>query len=360
MSVEEGGKKQRRAAGEGSLVALPDGRWRATWEYPRGADGRRRRRKQIAPTRTSAARALEALRKDAEKTASLNREAERWSVADWLNRWIEDEAATSVRPRTLELYRGHVQKHIVPAIGGIALRKLTPSHVKTFHQSELEPRVRVPGRPPRAYSAQTVRNVHATLRRALEVGVRYGYVERNVARLVSPPAMKRGEITPLDREEIAKLLETAHGHELEPLIVLLASTGMRLGEALGLTWPCVDLDGGNVRVERALSRYGRAYHLGEPKTRQSRRTIPIAPPVAGLLRHHRDRALLVERRGRDDGEWVGNEWGLVFTDALGAPLGARTVRDRFNGLLDAAGVRHIRIHDLRHGAATFCLWRACR
>lgn len=127
---------------------------------------------------------------------------------------------------------------------------------------------------------------------------------------------------------------------------------MRSGEVLGLTWQHVDLEGASVRVERALARYDGAYHLVEPKTVLSRRTIAIPAPVVAALRAHRVRQLT---RQLESEVWEGNAWGLVFTDELGRPLHNRTVRHRFDKLPADAGVRHVRFHDLRHGAATFLL-----
>lgn len=122
---------------------------------------------------------------------------------------------------------------------------------------------------------------------------------------------------------------------------------------LGLRWAHVDLDGGSVRVEQALARYDGAYHLDEPKTAQSRRSIAVPAPVVEALRRQLVRQK--EQQLSAGPAWAGNEWGLVFTDDFGQPLHNRSVRYQFDKLLTAAGVRHVRFHDLRHGAATFLL-----
>src|SRR5690606_25826436 len=89
-------------------------------------------------------------------------------------------------------------------------------------------------------SARTVGNHHIVLRRALEIAYRYGYVEKNVARLVSAPRATRYRSEPLTIAEMKRFLAASRGHPREALFVLLGATGMRIGEALGLTWKHVD------------------------------------------------------------------------------------------------------------------------
>ncbi|MBM4410153.1 MAG: site-specific integrase [Chloroflexi bacterium] len=337
------GKSSRRAPGEGGLYQRADGRWEGRITTGYSAEGKRRRRKVVARTKREAAERLEVLKRELD--AGLSGEASKWTVADWLELWLKDEAAATVRPRTLAVYTQIVRSHLIPALGHYRLRKLEPSHVRGYFLTKI-----AAGLQPR-----TVGNHHIVLRRALEIATRYQYVERNVDRLVSAPRAERYESHPLDQDEVGRFLTAARGHPQEALFVLAASTGMRQGEVLGLAWPQVDLDGGYVRISAALSRYGDAFHRGEPKTAKSRRTIAIPLPVVEVLRHHRDRQTLAERRGRDSGMWLGNEWDLVFTGDRGQPLGAHAVYTEFVRLLKSAGVRPVRFHDLRHGAATFLL-----
>src|SRR5690606_244750 len=153
-------------------------------------------------------------------------------------------------------------------------------------------------------------------------------------------------------EEMRKFLAACHGHRYEAVFVLLASTGTRIGEALGLTWSCVDLDAGTVRIERVLYRKPlvlradgeEPYAMGEPKTRKSRRTLALPAGALAMLRSHRTRQ---RERQLASAVWL-NEWDLVFTGEHGEPVGDRMVRFEFEALLDAAGIsgRRVRLHDL--------------
>ncbi len=194
--------------------------------------------------------------------------------------------------------------------------------------------------------------MHAVLRRALEIAMRDELVVRNVARLVSPPRSQHDEVKPLTPVEARAFLEALRGHRLEALFALAMATGMRQSEILGLQWDAVDLERGELAVRRTLQRYDHGYHLDEPKTPRSARTLSLAPAVLEALRSHRVRQL--EERLAAGPMWD-ESWGLAFCRADGYPLSGPVITKEFQQLLDEAGLRHLRFHDLRHGAATYLL-----
>lgn len=180
----------------------------------------------------------------------------------------------------------------------------------------------------------------------------YGYVHRNVARVVTPPSGDRQAGKWMDEEQARAFVASIVGHPLESLFVLAASTGLWRGEVLGVTWDAVDLDEGTLRVQRALYRYGGTYHLDRPKSRKSYRTVTLPPPVVRLLRVRRARQ--VESRLARGAAWE-DRWNLVFTDDCGRPLAGESVTRAFQVALQAAGLPKFRFHDLRHSAATFLI-----
>lgn len=328
----------RRARGEGAIYQRSDGRWEAVLQLGY-AKGKRKRWKRVAPTKKAAAEALARLQHQAD--AGLTIDTAGMTVGEWLAVWLRDEAAPTVRPRTLITYRRTVEAHLIPALGHVGLRQLTPSHVRAY----------LTGKRAGGLAGATVQNHHIVLRRALEIAYRYEYVEKNVARMVGAPRPERYEAKPLTRDEVVEFLEAARGHPLEALFVVAASTGLRQAEVLGLTWPCVDLEEGFVRVDRTLARYDRAFHMDPPKTATSRRAVAVPSQVVDMLRICR----LQQFEQRLKAPHWENEWDLVFTSESGAPIGPRAVHHEFVRLLDQAGVRRVRFHDLRHGAATFLL-----
>jgi integrase len=177
---------------------------------------------------------------------------------------------------------------------------------------------------------------------------------RNPTEAVSVPRPTRREMHTLTEEEVGRLFEATQDHRLHALWVLLATTGLRLGEARGLLWSDIDFTNGRLVVNRALQRQtGIGYVFVEPKTARSRRTVYLAPGTLSALTDHR-------RRQVEDQLAAGPEWnntGLVFTTALGRPADGTWATKWFHRALAEAGIPRIRIHDLRHTAATHLLRR---
>lgn len=331
-------EKHRRPVGEGSVYQRPDGRWEAVLSLGYGPGGKRLRRKVSARTRTGAVEALRALCRERDQGLVV---AKRLTVGKWLEEWLRDHARVTTRPNTYRTYEQIVRQHLVPAFGRYQLDRLAPSDVAAYLHEKAQ-----------QLSAKTCQHHHAVLRRALRKAEEYGYVNRNVARVVTPPSVNRRTGKWLDEKQARTFLASIVGHPLEPLFVVAASTGLRRGEVLGLTWDAVDLDGGTVRVQRALYRYGGAYHLDMPKSRSSYRTLVLPPQVVRLLRARR--AQQAESH-LGLGEAWRDRWNLVFTDDLGQPMPGERVTHAFQAALTAAGLPKFRFHDLRHSAATFLI-----
>jgi integrase len=177
---------------------------------------------------------------------------------------------------------------------------------------------------------------------------------RNPTEAVTVPRPALREMHTLTEEQVGRLFEASRGHRLHALWVLLATTGLRLGEARGLLWSDIDFAAGRLVVNRALQRQtGRGYVFVEPKTARSRRTVYLAPGTLSALSEHR-------RRQVEDQLAAGPEWsdtGLVFTTPLGRPIDGTWATKWFHRTLHQAGLPRVRIHDLRHTAATHLLRR---
>ena len=207
----------------------------------------------------------------------------------------------------------------------------------------------------------SVRYIHAVLHRALEQAVRFNLVPFNAAAKVDPPKVRQDEITPLDAEQATRLLDVAHseGDRFEALYVVALTTGLRIGELLGLKWPDIDLENRTLRVSRQLQRgeaEGKAKRtlvFTEPKN-ASRRTVDLPQRAVEALRSHRKRQ--AEEQLRAGAQWADN--GLVFATGRGTPYDYQTITTRhFKPLLKRACLPDIRFHDLRHTYATLLLSR---
>ncbi len=325
----------KRGNCEGSVYRRADGRWAASVSLETG-----KRKTYYGKTRAEASKKLAEALRDQEHGLPLV--GGRVALAAFLRRWLEDSARPALRPRTYESYAMIVERHLIPSLGHISLLKLTPDRVQAYMNEK-----RAEG-----LSARTVQYHHAVLRRALGQAERWGLVFRNVARLVSPPRVQRSEVRPLTPTEARVLLEAIKGDRLEALYSVALGLGLRQGEALGLTWSEVDLDAGELKISQTLQQFGGAFHLVEPKTAKSRRTMAIPKPLLAALRAHRMRQ--TEERLRLGEAWQ-DSWGLVFTTEAGEPLDATKVTRRFQAILEKAGLPRQRFHDLRHAAATYML-----
>lgn len=330
--------RKRRGKGEGSITQLPDGRWQARLTYWEG--GRRRRKAFYGKTRAEARAKLMAALADLQR--GLPVPPERQSVGEFLERWLKDVVAPSVRPRTFASYSQLVRRHLLPTLGRVRLVRLTAQDIQAcLNQKRQE-----------GLSARTVQYLHAILRRALGQAEKWGLVARNVARLVDAPKVVRPEVKPLAPEDVRRLLDAARGDSLEALYVVAIAVGLRQGELLGLRWQDVDLERGLLSVRVQLQRINGKLQLTEPKSSRSKRTVQLPAVALKALREHRARQL--EERLRAGLIWDGS-MDLVFTTTRGTPLDARNVVRHFHGLLARAGLPRMPFHNLRHTAAILLL-----
>jgi integrase len=158
-------------------------------------------------------------------------------------------------------------------------------------------------------------------------------------------------MTALSAEELMRLLDHAREHRLRPLLVVLGTAGLRIGEALGLRWQDVDLVAGRLVIRQALQRRrGVGLVFVEPKTPRSRRTVHLTSLAVDALA---EQARLQARWSETMPSAARS--GLVFTNLSGGPIEPGTVNANLSRLLADAGLPRIRVHDLRHTTATTLL-----
>jgi integrase len=321
----------------GSVTLRSDGRWQVYVSLPNG-----HRRYAYLPRGASEDAAQAKLDELSAAVAARTGDLDPTSpLGRYLARWMDDVAA-SLRPSTQRHYRMIMERHLVPALGRIPLGRLTPGDVQGYLADAA---LRV--------SPQTVRHHRAVLRRALNIAMRWGLVNRNVAALTEPPRVERDEPATLSPLQVRRFLAQVKDDRLHALYVLAVTTGMRQGELLGLAWSNVDRDRGVLSVSRTLIRHQGEYRFAEPKTARSRRTIHLTSSAAQALRAHWS-AQMQERIAAGRPMADGDD-GLVFVTRSGRPINGRELLRWFHAHLDAAGLPRIRWHDLRHTTATLLL-----
>jgi integrase len=347
-------KDRHRSGGEGSVYETREG-WRGalTWTDD---DGTRHRRVVRGPTSQAARDKLDELRREL-KLGTLT-PAGAGTVADYLTEWLERER-TRIRPSTWREREQHVRAYLIPAFGKLSLARLTPIQIERAMSRFVQagrpkdgPTLKG-GRPPRPVSPLTVRHVRATLRRALADAVRDGRIGRNAAADARPLYVPHRPVGYLAAVDVRLLLEATRNEPMGLVFALAASTGLRLGELLGLTWADVDFKADTLSVRQSLARTrDGSWGLAAPKTTKSRRTIPL-PSMA--------RESLTRRKAvqEADHKTAGGAWqdrdDLVFTDVVGRYLHPGSVSHAFQHTREALGLPAARFHDLRHSAATLML-----
>jgi integrase len=310
-----------------------------------------------------------ATRRDAElardellERSKAERTTQTWTVARWLRHWLSTRS--SIRPSTLRSYTDHVERHLIPHLGRIRLGELTGRDVAAMFTTLTATDTRL-GRPP---TPSTLHRIRATLRSALNAAIRDGLLRDNPARLAELPTPRRPQaqvwtdprveawrrtgqrfaVAVWTTKQLVAFLDFVTDDRLFAMWWLIALRGLRRGEAAGLRWVNVDLDQKIIMVEQQRLAYGRTVAEGPPKTAASRRTIALDRITVRALREH-------QRRQHAERLAAGDQWrdtGYVFTRTDGAPLHPDWLTRRFRRLVVDSGLPPVRLHDLRHGAAS--------
>ena len=330
----------RRLNHEGSVYQrASDGFWVGCVHFGYDDRGRRVRMYVSAKTKEDTLRKLRALSRD--RDDGMPAPAGRTTVEELVRSWYDEELRTRVVGTTADNYRSVFEHHLLPVLGRKAVASLTLSDVNRLLVSKLD----------QGLSPSTVQRVRNVLSQALDYGVRQGLVARNVAALTRGPRNPRPEGRTLTPEQARGLLDALEGHPHEALFVLMLTTGLRRGEALGLRWGDIDFDHGILRVRRALKREAGVLVTSEPKTARSRRAVNLPAPLFDLLRAHK-------RRQKNAQAALGTAWidtGFVFTSEIGTPFDPRNLNRTFQGVCRSAGMGRWHPHELRHSAASLML-----
>jgi integrase len=263
------------------------------------------------------------------------------TVQAYSERWLRLIAPT-IKPRTLEGYEEKLRNHLLPLLGDRRVRQLHRGAIKSLLSEKLTS----------GLSTESVRLIHGTLRAMLSAAVEDGVVLANLAtglgrvlRLVRSRSSRQESIKALDANQEAAFLAAVLEHEprFYPPFLLLARTGLRLGEALALQWDDVDLLGRELRVERALSNRGQ---IDTPKSGHGR-TVDLSTRLVGTLRELDAESKAVALAHG----WPRPIW--LFAAGTGTPYDHANVAKAFKRALKAAGLpAHFHVHCLRHTYAS--------
>ena len=281
------------------------------------------------------------------------------TVAEFMNYWLEEHVKGSKAPKTERFYDQMVRLYINPAVGHLQLRKLTAQHVQRFlnersrsvrscerrNENGKKQTVELPPLTP-----QTVNHIRRVLTTALNCACdTHHLIQRNPTRGLQTAKVEAKEPVYLSTDEAEHLLRAASGHYLENIIRLALHTGLRIGEATGLTWADVDVTERKLQVRQQLQRVDSKLILRALKTGSSRRSVMLTGAAVEALEDQRLRQILWRSEAGD----TFNEMSLVFTTTEGRPLDPKLIDKHLKTFAKAAKIaKPISFHKLRHTAAT--------
>ena len=271
-----------------------------------------------------------------------NMTVEQWMM-EYINVYVMD-----VKESTMSGYMTSIRQHIIPALGNIKVKELTPIQVQRFYNSLTA----------KGLSAKTIRNIHGILHEALDKAVRMELLKKNVTDLCDLPKVRKKEMHPLTSSQLKEFLRRAEQDDpfYAPIFYIAFFTGLREAELIGLTWDCIDFDKHTIRVYRQYVRLDYGPRLGQydftSLKNGKERTFQVAPSVIQAFRKLRHRQL--EQRMRA-GSRFSNSRNFVLTRDDGRPVSASTMYHHYKQITDAMGLPEVRFHDARHTYATLAM-----
>ncbi len=313
----------------GSIRRRDNGRWQARYRDPNG-----RVHNRMFATRGDAGRYLAGIRADLDRGDWFDPSAGRIPLRDFADIWLKTRRVRG-RPlaaRTVVQYRWQLDKHILPTLGDLQLRQLTPATVRAWH-----PKVTGPQGRGSVTAAKCYRLLHTVCASAVS--------DQEIARnpgTIPGAGQESSPERPIATVPQVLALATAVGDRWRTLVLLAAFCSLRMGELAALTRRDIDLDAGTVTVRASAADLpGGHRHIGPPKSEAGRRTVTIPEAILDAVSAHLE---TYADRGPD---------GLVFRGPRGGVLrDANFVNDVWRPATRNFGLEHLHFHDLRHTGNT--------
>lgn len=326
----------------GQIVSKGKDKWLVRVFRGRDADGKKiYHSKLISGNKTVAQKYLTAKQREHDIGGFV--ESSRQTLDEYLDRWLE-----LIKPRVTEQthasYERLLKIHIRPKLGRGRLTSIKVDDVQrvlgTMQERDLSPR--------------TVRYAHAVLSMAFRKAIELDLRVKNPCDFVELPRQIKKETLAMSPDQAAAFLKAAANDRLGIVLEFGLITGMRPEEYLGLYWSDIDLSRGTATVQRALVWLKGGCRFGEPKTRGSRRSIPLPRTLIDRLKAHRREQL--EHKMKLGAAY--SSMDLVFATEIGTPIHYRNLSQRhYTKILSAAGLgdEGFVLYSLRHSCATLLL-----
>lgn len=326
---------KRRPAGDGMVRRRDDGRWEGRIVIGHKENGEPLFRHIYAKTQKAL---LDKLHQNIECYRDVElTEDSRMTLSQWLDRWLTEYKAGTVRPGTLEGYRRYIEYYIKPQLGDKQISLLSQQDIQRMYR-RLKTEGRIHEHPEMGHqlSDSMVRHIHSTLHAALKDAVQAHVIPRNPTEGTTAPKPNYKPKRILTGEELDAFRAVVERDEVwRDFFQTELMTGLRRGEICGLQWSDFDGNTGTLKVGRTLhSQRKGEYTVGETKTNQGMRTIILPHSVVDILRRRKADAI--------------SQW--IFPDPVKPedPVDPNAAYRHMKTLLQRTGLPSIRFHDLRH------------
>lgn len=347
-------KAKKNAQGAGTIRKRSDGRWEARFTVGfNPTTGKQVQKSIYGKTQKEVRERLTEVTMEVDTGTYV--EPSKMTLEQWMGIWL-DEYMFDKKRSTVKHYKAQVKTNILPALGRYPLSQLDPHLIQTFYNSLLRGKGRT-----KPLSPKSIRNIHGILSKCLSTAVKLEYIRRNPAESVTLPRVDRKEIKPLTDGQVSKMVAQAGNDGFGTLFKVVVFTGLRLGEALGLTWDCVDFQKNRLTINKQLQKRPLADggFTFAPLKNDKVRVIAPAPFVLTLLKQWKQKQ--AEDKLLSGSLWQGwktekeRQAAIVFANELGGHLHPQTVYNHFKKLAASVGAPQARVHDLRHTYAVLSL-----
>jgi integrase len=333
-SKQQTHRKRRARRGSGSIYQV-EGRneWVGAISLGIDADGKRIRRVVYGKSQKVVQQKIDKLkaRTGAELAASTTITFGAFAK-DWFTREVEQNR----RPTTQRYYKLLLDDYIEPQLGRKRLAEIAPADVERTVAIARERR-----------SAAMAAKVRGAIGRILNRARRLGLISSNAATATEVPRVERRAMKFLEPQQVRRLLDAAEGERLGALVVVLVTAGLRIGEALALTWDDVNLRRGEMRVDKTVMEAKGPLQIAHPKTAAGKRMIVLTQRAIKALRRRLELA---------KAEGYARKSDPIFPTTTGTYQRRKNFTARvFQPLLTAAKLPAIRVHDLRHSSAALSI-----
>ena len=348
-------KSSRAANGAGYIRKRSDGRWegQSTIGYD-DKTGKRIRKSVYGKSQKEVRQKISKVSTELDEGIYL--EPSKLSLSDWLDIWLK-EYTFDKKYSTVKGYKAQIKKHIRPGLGKDNLSQINPMLLQRFFNN-----LSLPDDEGNVLSPKSIKNVHIILSGILQQAVENEMIAKNPCKKVKLPKVFKKDIVPLTDDQVKEFLKIVSTDEIYgTLLKVIVFTGLRLGEAMGLTWDCVDFEKGALNINKQLQRRPQkdgGSTLTSVKSGKPRMLRP-APFVMNLLKVRYTEQLMQKSRAGE--AWIGwnneeeHKKSLVFTNLDAGYITPKRVYLHFKSAAKEIGAPNARVHDLRHTYAVLSL-----